>query len=172
MSKGKENLQTGVRTLLSPALHFPADLVVKVANHGRDFNVVVSVHPADMPRLIGAGGNNVRAVKGMLAHVGKRNGCFISFFAADPEESTLDRYVTPPAARWDPRPIMKVATTALRMANYPERITGPVTLEGKHFIACSVEVDQTFFENLGRWLHVCGRATGGFVVLQDARAAV
>jgi len=159
----------GIRSLITPALVIPNDFVVKVGRDANFYSVTVGVNPIDMPRLIGKAGNNVRAIKAILAHVGQRNRCFIRFYAADPDNPTATRHVTPPAPKWESGPLMKAARTALTMAGYSDRLTGPDAIEEKQFITATAVLDPTFGEALARWLHVIGRNYGANVIFVHER---
>lgn len=178
MTQGEQKLMDGIRAIIVPALAAPNDLVVKVGSEGKYFAVTALVNPVDMPRVIGKAGNNVRALKGMLAHIGQRNQCFIRFHVADPPVTTTERTTTPPLKEWDKAAALKAADTALRMALYDSRMTPFQEVGDKWFLNICTVLDQTFGECLARWMHVIGRQQGVNLILcaeripSDKRAAV
>lgn len=169
MTKGEQQLMDGLRSLLAPALAFPHELVVKVGSEGKFFAVTALVHPLDMPKVIGKAGNNVRALKAILAHIGTRNRCFIRFHVADPTDPTKDRHVTPPVSEWNPASTIKAVDTALRMAQYDTRMTPIQEVGDKWFLNVCTVIDQTFGEGLARWVHVIGRQQGVNLILNAER---
>ena len=167
-----QRLLIATRKLILPALVFPSDLQVRIAEDDKHFAITISVNPADMPRLIGQQGNNVRAIKGIFANIGQQHGIYLSFFAADPNKSTVFRYVVQPTSSYEAKPLLDAGNAVLDLAGYGEAIIGPVALEDKQFFTCTVPLSQSFFDSLARWMHVCGRANGINLVLQGGRIPV
>lgn len=169
MTKGTKNLMNVMDQLIKPALMYPDDYVAKVENKGNFYSATVSVNPADMPRIIGKAGNNVRAIKCILAHIGDANKCFIRFYVAEPQGEAAG---PKGPLTWTHKPLMQAARTALDLAGYDDRLTGPVAMSGKQFVTAAGALDSSFAEALARWMHMIGRNYGENVVLIYDRATV
>lgn len=170
MTKGENNLAAAMATIIKPALMLPEHYVAKVESRGNFYSATLSVHPADMPRIIGKAGNNVRAIKCILAHIGQMQRCFIRFYVAEPADAATPEPMPQPF-QWDPKPLIKAAQTALDLAGYDDRLTGPVPMSGKQFFTAAGLLDPSFAEALARWMHMIGRAYGENVILIYDRAA-
>lgn len=171
MTNGRENLTTGVALLLTPALARPQDLKIDVQQSGSLYSVTASVHGGDMPRMIGSGGANIRALKVILGHIGARNEAYIRFTAVDPSNPSRERFATVPTLNWERKPLLDAVRAALRMARYDDTLMGPVQMADKFFLTCPAVLDAAFAESLARWTHVMGRALGGNVVFVNERSA-
>jgi predicted RNA-binding protein YlqC (UPF0109 family) len=168
MTKGEQNLVDILTAIIRPALSYPESYDAKVAAQGNFYSATVSVHPADMPKVIGKAGNNVRAIKCILAHIGKHNRCFIRFYVVEPRDNIPTRDNRTPV--FDAPQLMHAAKTALSMAGYDDRITGPVDMEGKLFLTTATALEPSFAESLARWIHAIGRNGNQNVVLIYDRA--
>lgn len=158
-------LTTALRTMISPVCTEPDSLVIRVVDEDHFVGVQVQPAPADMPRLIGSGGANFNALKGILNVAAAAHGRHIRFFVkeSDPDRTTKVRPVTVADSNWQPESAVNACKTALALCKLPPGVRVVRQEGGRPRIVVEPPLPMQLGNGLSRWIHVIARSQGGHV---------
>ena len=158
-------LNTALQTMIRPVCTQPDALVIRVSEESKFFGVMVQPSPNDMPRLIGQGGANFQALKGILNVAGEANGMHIRFFVkdADPDRTTRTPRVVVADSDWQPETAVNACKVALALCKLPPDVRVVRQDGGRARIVVEPPLPMQLGNGLSRWVHVIARSQGGHV---------
>jgi len=158
-------LNAALKTIIAPVCTQPEALVIRVSEESRFFGVMVQPSPADMPRIIGSGGANFQALKGILNEAGEAHGLHIRLFVkdADPDRTTRAPRVVVADSDWQPETAANACKAALALCKLPPGVRIVRQDNGRPRIVIEPPLPMQLGTGLSRWVHVIARSQGGHV---------
>lgn len=161
-----------IRQLIQPVLTRPNDLkVVEEPLAGGGTCITVTPHGADMPRLVGKGGVNVRALKAIaesLSTDSKR----VVLILADPPHQFPGARPTPPTLKWNTEPVATAIKGVLEAIGRKSMVNVVGAGSEEVSFVVPLQLTGTLTEALGRWVSVMAHSLGGTAFLRTSNTTV
>jgi predicted RNA-binding protein YlqC (UPF0109 family) len=148
-----------IEKLIAPVCTQPASLRIHSQAMAGGTCVTVTPHAADMSRLVGKGGVNVKALKAIAEGLGN-NRDRVVLILADPPTSAPAARPMPPKHDWDTAPVVEAIKAVLERLGKKTMVNVVPSGEEVNFVV-PLALQNAMTEALGRWVTVMAHSLGG-----------
>ncbi len=153
--------------MIQPVLYRPDECKIEVEQRGQSLFVSVKPAAADMSRLIGADGVNIKALKRLAEFYGSCLNYEARLTLIDPPHSNERAPRVPINPQWNPRDSMERIRDFLHECGISTEILCYPGPQGWR-LTCTATFPVDIFKALNRWLCVMAMSQGGSAFLDES----
>lgn len=153
-----------LRALILPVLTQPGNLQIGVQDVSGGKVFTVRTHGADMSRMVGKGGVNVRALKAICEALSQAER--LTFILTDPSADSRPARAVDQHRDWNTSPVEMAVKGVLACQRKPTMLAVcPAGDETSFVLPCTLPAP--LFEALARWVSVMAHSLGGTAFLRQ-----